>query len=206
MAFFEDVEEFFRYEFSATDSGVEFEFSNGMINMVFPKDFFARTPEIHQYFNAYDAINNMDAHELERLRELIAPDIERLNLELEEENKRINRKTFEQMTKFREEVREINKKHAEEISALKQKINLTQESLSKSNQEKSDANKMVNDLNRQVEMLTTRSKTYASGYFTDYIDYRDYQRKKDDLYYREMMWDDYKFKGRPGIQNDSNHY
>ena len=129
MAFFEDPEDSILFEFDPARNGVEFEFRDGMISMWFPKEFFKRSPEVHQYFNAEDAIIHMSAYELENLRKKIAPALDSLNLELEEQNKTLNKKLFNQMLLFKKEHEEANAKHSGVVKELHNQI----DSLSKLN-------------------------------------------------------------------------
>ena len=134
MAEYYSANEFVDIEF---DGDVQLNMSyRTIIGKVKTKELIKQVPELHQYFDAEQAIQFMHPDELEKLRSLIAPEIVRLNTEerlrhdqLEEKQSKVNIEHWQKLNALKHSFQTLSKEQDQAIKQLNQNNKLLSENI-----------------------------------------------------------------------------
>ena len=141
---FED-DELIEFEFYLDDVDAKFRMDGTRIRFKVPVEQLVRSDDyLHEFFKADLAIEHMPESELEKLRELIVPEIDSINAELQKDLENSNIVRWEQLNNFKTEIQALHDKYKDQIKRYEKSI-------------KDDA-ELIRNLKLQNTELTTTNR------------------------------------------------
>ena len=135
MAFFGTTSPIIELEFDITNSDSRFSIKNGMLTIKGDiKEIVQNNEYIHELIDPEMAIKNMPAESLEKLRLLIAPEVEKLNFELERQIQASNIEAWNRFNSLRELFQKDTKKLTDTLNISRDEYRNQSEAMTSSYQ------------------------------------------------------------------------